>query len=323
MAYQTNMDHVRRRRAQIAREAEERENAAYFDKLKEGGNKRRILPPWSAEGNWRKYAAYHYKLGKRGFVCLKKTFGKTCPACDYVAALYEEKTQDSLVKAKEYRAKDRFFANVLNLDSNDGKVYVMAFGQQLEESILDAMDGGSKENTGGDTFGVGDITHPKTGRNLLVTKDVPPGKKEQTSYKAQASMNPSEVPNWAEVEKKLYDLDAIVQKDVLSEEDIWKVLNGEQIAERPESNEAPAAAGAASVAHTPAAGAGTTVSSEFEKLGTGKVDEFGRPGGTTAAPTTQAPVAETASQPAAPVTPTGGGTALARLKAMKESGIKK
>lgn len=313
MAHQMNMENVRLRRRQLAREAEERESGAHFDKLKEGGNMRRILPPWSEAGNWSKRAAYHYKLAPRGFVCPKKTFDKPCPACEYVDLLYKEKTTESLAQAKEYRAKERFFANVLNLDFNDGKVYVMAFGPQLEESILDSMDGGNKSGSAaGDQFGVGDITNPKTGRNMLITKDVPPGHKEQTSYKAQPSQTQSEVANWAAVEKQLFDLDAIVQKDVVSAEDIMKILNGESVAAQSAASKPAASAGS---------GQGTSgaVTSEFEKPAAPTKDEFGRPvtNAAPANPAGSAPPVTTPPTTTAPATPTGGSSALAKLRAMK------
>jgi hypothetical protein len=301
MANALNMDVVRRRRAELAREAEERENGAHFDKLKEGQNRRRILPPWSSEGNWRKRAAYHYNIvDKKSLVCLKKTFNQNCPICEYVDGLYKTNTPESKEEAKKYRAKDRFFANVLNLDANDGKVYVMAFGPQLEESIIDEMDGGQKDGqSGSDSFGVGDITHPKTGRNMLITKDVPPGKKEQTSYKAKASGTPSEVANFANVEKQLHDLDALVQKDVYSYDELKSFLMGESTpAERTEKS-----APGNTQQSTPAPSGGVT--DEFENAA--PKDEFGQ---------TEQPAATT--PPAEPAKPAAGGSALDRLRGMKK-----
>lgn len=324
MAFEMKMDVIQRRRAQLAREQEERESGAHFDKLKEGPNRRRILPPWSAEGNWRKHAAYHYNVvDKKSLVCPKKTSGGKCPICEFVDDLYKTRTPDSLEQAKKYKAKDRFFANVLNLDLNDGKVYVMAFGPQLEESILDAMDGGSKQQAQGaasaDQFGVGDITHAKTGRNLLVTKDVPPGHKEQTSYKAQVSMNASEVANWAVIEKGLHDLDAVVNKDLFSYEDLYKMLIGEATAPAPAGTAPAESTKPAAPAAPVAPAAGTTATSEFEKPNTA-VDEFGRtPSAPPAGNTTPPP-----AQPAAPAAPaTGAQSALEKLRAMKAAGAAK
>ena len=307
MAHTMNMENVRRRRAELAREKDEREKGAHFDEIKEGANRRRILPPWSADGNWRKHAAYHYNIvDKKALVCPKKTFGSKCPICELVDELWKEKKPESTEQAKKWKAKDRFFANVLNLDLNDGKVYVMAFGPQLEESILDAMDGGSKDNQGGgDQFGVGDITHPKTGRSILVNKDVPPGHKEQTSYKAQAALNATEVANWPAVEKMLHNLDEVVQKDVYSYEDLMKFVMGEQ----------PAAASTPAAETKPAAST-AAVTSEFEKpVAPAGQDEFGRPVDKAATPAAETKTASTATAETKPAT--GGGSALDRLRAMK------
>lgn len=309
MAHQLSMDMVRRRRAEIARQSEERHNGADFDTLKEGPNKRRILPPWSAEGNWRKYAGYHYNVvEKKALVCPKRTFQKPCPICEFVDGLYKAKTASDLEQAKKYRAKDRFFANVLNLDTNDGKVYVLAFGQMLEESIIDEMDGGQKAGaTGGDQFGVGDITNPKTGRNMLMTKTVPDGKKELSSYKAKASGVASEVPNFAEIEKKLYDLDALVTKDIYTYEELMGFLMGEKPKDTPALPTNPNPAGA-------------TVSDTFE---TPKTDEFGQPATPTYQPQENPPPAVTVEvQTSVPASAPAAASALERLRAMKAAKTK-
>lgn len=318
MANAMNMEVVRRRRAEIARQTEEQHNGADFDNLKEGPNRRRILPPWSSEGNWRKYAAYHYGVvEKKSLVCPKRTFDKPCPICEFVDGLYKAKTDADIEQAKKYQAKNRFFANVLNLDTNDGKVYVLPFGVQLEKSIMDVIDGGQKGDTStGDQFGVGDITHPKTGRNMLMTKTVPDGKKELTSYKAAASMVPSEVPNFAEIEKKLYDLDALISKDVYSYEELMGFLMGEKPKGAPVQNTPPA------VSPNPN---GATVSDTFEQP---KMDEFGQPvaptyqtvaSGNLSAAVPAAP-APAVVEPAAPAP--AAGSALERLRAMKAAKTK-
>lgn len=221
-----NMSLVRNRRKQIQKQEEDRKNGKNFDALTNGKNKRRVMPPWAGSEDWRKYAAYHFNvLEKQAVLCPKKTFNKPCPICDYNEELYKSNDPADKEEAKKVRAKDRFYCNVLNLDKNDSKVYVMSFGQTIEEQIINIIDPGGDDESSEDTFGKGDITDPKSGFNLLITKTVP-SDPTQTSYDVKCANDPSPVANWAEVEKQLINLDELIAKDEYTVEQLQGMLEG-------------------------------------------------------------------------------------------------
>lgn len=221
-----NMQLVRKRRQAIAKQEEERKKGKHFDQLNPGDNKRRVMPPWVGSEDWRKFAAYHFGvLEKESVLCPKKTFNKPCPICEYNEELFKSDSEDDKKEAKRIRAKDRFFCNVLNLDKNDSKVYILSFGQTVEEQIINIMDPGGNDENSADEFGVGDITSPETGRTLLIKKEVP-ADPTQTSYTVQAANNPSAVPNWEAVSQQIHNLDEFVAADEYTYEEMVGMLDG-------------------------------------------------------------------------------------------------
>src|SRR5574339_136642 len=240
-----NLQLVRNRRKEIKKQEEARKAGAFFDELKTGPNYRRILPPWEGAEDWRKYAAYHFNvLDKEAVLCPKKTYNKSCPLCDLNEALYESDDKADKDEAKKIRAKDRFYCNVLNLDKNDGKVYIMQFGQSIEEQVISIIDPGSKEEEEGkepvEVFGYGDITDPKTGRTVLITKTVS-ADPMQTSYEVKAATTSSPVPNWEAIAPNVHNLDAFVAKDEHSLEDLQAMADGTYVSgdKKTGSNPAP------------------------------------------------------------------------------------
>lgn len=230
MAGKLNTDLVRRRRQAIDKQEEDRKQGLFWDKLEAGKNRRRILPPWSAEGNWRREFGQHYNvLENEPVFCPKITFNQPCPICDENESLFKSKDKDNKEFAKKIRGKSAFVANVLNLDKNDGKVYTLEFGMGVEEQITKIIDPGEPVDKDGkpvEVFGYGDITDPKSGHNLQIEKTVP-ADKMQTSYDVKCGLNPSEVANWPEVEKQIHDLDEYVKaKQMHSYDDLVAMMNG-------------------------------------------------------------------------------------------------
>ncbi len=230
MAGKLNTDLVRRRRQEINKQDEDRKKGLFWDKLEPGDNKRRILPPWNDEGNWRRKFGQHYNiLENETVLCPKITFNEPCPICDENETLFKSKDASEKEFAKKIRGKEAFCANVLNLNKNDAKAYVLEFGSTMEADITKIIDPGDPVDKDGkpvEVFGYGDITDPKTGRNLLITKTVP-ADKMQTSYDVKCGVNPSEVANWPEVEKQIHNLDDYVAaKRVHTFDDLVAMMNG-------------------------------------------------------------------------------------------------
>ena len=216
-----DMSKVRARRMELQKASEDRKkNDAILD-LREGPNKIRILPPWSPEGAWEKRAKYHYNITKGPIACSKEILNQPCAACEFVEQLYKSGDEEEKKVAYKFKAKDRFFANVVSLDKNDGKVYILPFGITVEEQIIKLMDPGDAEKE----FAKGDITDPNTGYNLIIDKDVPKDKM-QTSYKLICANSPTPLPNWETYKTKLHDLDALVAKDLKPYADVKAALEG-------------------------------------------------------------------------------------------------
>lgn len=223
-----NMELVRRRKAKIDKDEEDFKKGKNFDKLKEGKNKRRILPPWVQNGDWHKIAGHHYNILEQGGVlCPKITWDKPCPLCDLNKELFQSDSKEDKEYAKKIRAKERFYANVLNLDLNDSKVYVLEFGTKMEKEIIKIMigDEGEDAEDAQEFAGVGDITDPKSGYNLQIKKTVPEDKM-QTSYEVFVGKTATPVANWDEVSKNLVNLDEYVKKDEYSFDDLTAMANG-------------------------------------------------------------------------------------------------
>ncbi len=225
--HKTNMGSVRDRREAILRQESERAANAHFDELKPGNNIRRILPPWSAEGLWRKHAFFHYGIKEKGnIVCPNKTFQQPCPVCEEVEQLYKLGKTDPEAKqlAQDMRAKERFFANVLDYDKNDGKVYILAFGPKLEADLTTMMYGGASPD-GQSVFGVGDVTDVQTGRLLQITKTVNPKDKKLTEYGVTPSSTGAALPNAEAFCNALHNLDEFVMKDAFTYDQIKALMN--------------------------------------------------------------------------------------------------
>ncbi len=223
--FKNNMQSVRDQREAILRQQKEREANANFDEINEGANVKRILPPWSAEGQWCKRAYFHYGIKEKGnIVCPKETFGQPCPVCEDVEALFKMKgDEEARELAFQMRAKMRCFANVLNYNKNDGRVYILAFGPKLYADIVTMMFGGDGPNNS--TFGCGDVTDVQTGRLIQITKKTNPKDKKLTDYGVTPDSNPSALPNAEAFCNMLHNLDDLILKDTFTYEQIKQLMN--------------------------------------------------------------------------------------------------
>lgn len=238
MAGKLNTQLVRRRRQEIDKQDEDRSQGKFWGKLEEGENRVRVMPPWSEEGNWRRKFGLHYNvLENETVLCPEISFGETCPICDENRTMFKSKDVDEKAFAKKIRGKENFVCNYLNLDKNDSKVYTLEFGVSIESEITKIIDGGDSVDKDGkalldkkgnpvEVYSYGDITDPKSGHNLKITKTVP-ADKMQTSYEVKCALGASEVANWSEVEKQIHNLDEYVKaKQIHSYDDLVAMMNG-------------------------------------------------------------------------------------------------
>ncbi len=326
------MGGVREERHRLLRQKEERAANAVLIDIEAGDNYYRFLPPWSAALQWKKEAWFHHLFkagilvnGKKSTVCLQKSFNQPCALCEQVEQLYQMgKTDPEAAElAKEMRAKQRFFANVLDIKKNDGKVYILPFGQKLYERLVEIMDGGTSPD-GNTVFGVGDITDVQTGRMIMVTKTVNPKDKKLTDYGAKEGTQPQALANAQAVCAALHNLDEFVFKDAATYDQMKAAING---TEAPASPASPAPAAAAPAGPPPGfsapapapAPAPTPAPAPAPNL----TSEFMPPPGSMPAPTPAPASPDLAAQFGAPPAPAPAApaaskpsSALDRLKAM-------
>jgi hypothetical protein len=261
------MQSVQQRRDVILRQRKEREDMANFFEVQEGNNFVRILPPWSAAGEWRKQAAYHYGIREKGtVVCLQKVYNQPCPVCAEVEQLYKMKDDEARNLAKDMRAKDRFFCNVLDASKSDGKVMILAFGPKLEEDLTTMMFGGTGPD-GTSSFGCGDVTDIQSGRILQITKKTNPKDKKLTDYGVTPDSVARPLANADAICAKLHDLDVLVNKDTFTFEQIVGMMN----------KTAPAPAPAAAAPHAPAPGGFGALPAQQNQQPTPSPSTFGAP----------------------------------------------
>jgi len=107
---------------------------------------------------------FHYDLGVTGFLCPKKNFGETCPACEFANKLFKEKTEDSTKLAKTFLPRVRYYSPVVVRGEEADGVKAWGYGKTVYQDILSLMLNPD----------YGDITDPDSGTDLsLMSKKIP------------------------------------------------------------------------------------------------------------------------------------------------------
>lgn len=206
-----------------AREALAREEAkgqgfgprALMWDVKDGDNKIRVMPPWTAEGPnarqcWREVYQHwvtNAEGNRRPILCPVKTPdakpGQSCPICQYAEEL--RSSGDDLDKERygDLRAKQRFFSNIVDtldpvytaedlkdwksneynkgkecpFEVGETKVQLWSYGQTIFTQLLNLVSDPQA-----------DILDFGEGYNIIVTKS---GKKLHTEYKVRPEFKPS------------------------------------------------------------------------------------------------------------------------------------
>lgn len=170
-----------------------------------------------------------------GVNCLAQ-YGEECPACNHVDRLYKmAKTEDDVESAKKQKdeayqlgAKVRLFANVVDISHPEKGVQKYAFGPDVEKKLRQCFfdDEGEFRN----------ITHPKTGRDVLMFVTKKPGTdfNEYVTVKCKETASPLGDMDWLNA---INDLSELAKKTPLAE--IEMALKGERPAS-PQSSAKPA-----------------------------------------------------------------------------------
>ena len=136
-----------------------------FFSLKDGvKTKIRVLCP--EDGDPFKKFYFHYQIDAKGFLCPKKNYGEHCEACDLVAKLYREKSEDGKKMAKDIGAKERFYSAIYVRGEETEGVRVFGYSQTVYKAFLQYV---LDEE-------YGDITDPDKGVDMFLLKEQANGK---------------------------------------------------------------------------------------------------------------------------------------------------
>jgi len=158
----------------------------------------RLMPPWSAKGIIARHVKMHYRvgLGQATFIC-PDVFGDPCPFCEVHLTLkreYEKYKPD----VDAVRSANRYYANIVHLENEQAGVMVYGFGWTVFKMIYDILDNGM----------YGDISDPKTGRNLLLIRSGS-GRQARDAIYADPEISRIAKPDWLD---QIFDLDNIFNR---------------------------------------------------------------------------------------------------------------
>jgi hypothetical protein len=109
---------------------------------------------------------FHYELGTQGgFLCPKKNFGDSCPACDFASKLYREKTEESAKMGKKFLPRQRFFSPIVVRGEEKDGVKVWGYGKTVYQDLINLVLNPD----------YGDITDSETGTDLGLAVSKAPG----------------------------------------------------------------------------------------------------------------------------------------------------
>ena len=135
-----------------------------FWRPQDGDTTIRVVP--TSDGDPFKENWFHYNVGNApGFMCPKKNFGEDCPVCSFVRNLYNDGDEASIKMAKNFNARQRFFAPVLVRDTEPAGVQVWGFGRTVYSDLLNLVLNPD----------YGDITDVEQGTDLVITYGKAPG----------------------------------------------------------------------------------------------------------------------------------------------------
>lgn len=227
MAFKVNIDKAKKKAAEEAAKAERfQKSARLYWKPKQGKNLIRVLPPWTDSGPnqfqfWREIYV-HWGIGpdeehQAHLSCpkLSPPGGGECPVCEEYDRLRATKQPEDLEAAKEIRARQRAFSNIIDLsdptwseddvdelklqgvedlpEPGDPKIQIFSYGPTILKELLDIFT---------DEI---DLTDLKEGHNVIITRS---GQGLQTEYRVRIETKASAAP--LKGEPDLIDLDSLM-----------------------------------------------------------------------------------------------------------------
>ena len=113
-----------------------------FWKPKEGRNRIRVLPPKPGASSIYRVVWQHFpknaKDESKSFNCPRKTDKQNlpCPCCDAEQQLASTGSQVDKTASRNFKAKIRVYANIIDLDNEDDGVQVFGFGTSIHNDLI-------------------------------------------------------------------------------------------------------------------------------------------------------------------------------------------
>lgn len=195
-----------------AEQAEKRARAGFL-KTDEGKTLIRMMPPWKVGVPGPIKIVWVHKVRpvadpegapRATIPCPSKNNGKHCILCKRVRELRATGAKADEEYAYSLSSQERFFAQVVDLAQKDKGIVLWEFGGTVNGPLLGIL---------GDEEKGGDITHPITGRNLIIDR-VGKGKKD-TRYTVNAVVKSTPIQDEAWLDS-LIDLDMLAS-DLLAD----------------------------------------------------------------------------------------------------------
>ena len=184
---------------------------------KEGMNLIRLLPPKEGKKVFYKKIGVHFGLlGSKMEFCPKESLDQRCPICELVDKLYKMNTPGAVELVGKLKVKRRCVLNVLPLDTENISVLPYVAPITVYKDILGIIM----------IPDYGDITDPKSGRNVVIEKIIPGGQKIQTEYKVIPKPDRTSIKDISLL-SKIIDLDEFVKSKVKSYDVLAQALLGE------------------------------------------------------------------------------------------------
>ena len=209
-----NLDKMREKLEASKNGGKKQENNTKW-RPQEGDQTIRIMP--TEDGDPFKEYHFHYNVGKNpGIYCPKKNDGEDCPICEFASSLWRDGVQNNndtaKREAKKLFVRKRYYSPVLVRGQESSGVKVWSYGKTAYETLLGYVLDPD----------YGDITHPETGPDIVLTYTVPntPGSFPKTQLKPRrrpSVLCDDAVANCDDLVSSVPEIDTLFQRHTTAE----------------------------------------------------------------------------------------------------------
>ena len=179
-----NLEKVKAARDRAAEE-DSRQSANFYEWKPR--NVLRIMPPWEGSDEFNRVIGKHWNVGIDGktmVFCPKVCHGKPCPICEAIDRKWKSHPdEEAKVWLKSISASPRYYVNVVDAQNIAAGVQVAEFPKSVVRMIWTVMIDADA--------GLGDITDPMTGREVIIDRV---GKGINTKYTVTTARDAAPLP---------------------------------------------------------------------------------------------------------------------------------